>query len=66
MYGGAYFGDFIGAWMGGAGAPAFTPPLEVNYDRWLRIPAESRVHVVEPESRVLCVQGESRVLIQGE
>lgn len=37
--------------------------IEIDPDRYLLIPAESRVYVVEPESRVLVVPAESRVLI---
>lgn len=40
--------------------------VTIDCDRWLRVPAESRVYVVESESRVFVVPGESRVLIQGE
>lgn len=52
--------------LSGLASPPVGAVTEIDCDRWLRVPAESRVYVVEPESRVLVVPGESRVLIQGE
>lgn len=48
-----------------ASAPAGAT-TEIDVDRWLLLPAESRVYVVEPESRVLELVGESRVLLVEE
>lgn len=65
MYAGPFFGDFLGAWLGGGESPVIDA-VEIDADRWLLLPAESRVYVVAPESRVLEIIGESRVLIVEE
>lgn len=49
--------------LSGLASPPAGVTTEIDPDRYLLIPAESRIFVVDPESRVLVVPAESRVLI---
>ena len=55
MFAGPFFGDYLGAWLGGGESPVIAT-TEIDVDRWLLLPAESRVLELVGESRVLILE----------